>query len=213
MQFNILKNQSNFIKDKDPGPFSKNNGFIYNMELDGTYFKGFKVEEVNCNKAGIAHEANKLDIGWIVLATGSTGTHAGLLAGLHAAGSQIPIMGISVRQPKDKQIAAVYKLTKSTAARITEKEIGVEKVIVDDGYVGAGYGQPNQGTLDAINLIARNEVVSVTRVDESSIIDNSNIGTAHFKMSYTMSFYGNNISDRKGIEATSSLGRPRHRCW
>ena len=55
MQFNILKDQSNFIKDKDPGPFSKNNGFIYNMELDGTYFKGFKVEEVNCNKAGIAH--------------------------------------------------------------------------------------------------------------------------------------------------------------
>ena len=43
-------------------------------------------------------------------------------------------MGISVRQPKDKQIAAVYKLTKSTAATITEKAIGVEKVIVDDGY-------------------------------------------------------------------------------
>lgn len=104
-------------------------------------------------------KANKLDIGWIVLATGSTGTHAGLLAGLHAAGSQIPVMGISVRQPKDKQIAAVYKLTKSTAARITEKAIGVEKVIVDDGYVGAGYGQPNQGTLDAINLIARREGV------------------------------------------------------
>jgi L-cysteate sulfo-lyase len=68
-------------------------------------------------------------------------------------------MGISVRQPKDKQIAAVYKLTKSTAATITEKAIGVEKVIVDDGYVGAGYGQPNQGTLDAINLIARREGV------------------------------------------------------
>ena len=55
MQFNILKEQSNFIKDKDPGPFSKNNGFIYNLELDGYYYKGFRVEEVNCNKAGIAH--------------------------------------------------------------------------------------------------------------------------------------------------------------
>ena len=41
MQFNILKEQSNFIKDKDPGPFSKNNGFIYNLELDGYYYKGF----------------------------------------------------------------------------------------------------------------------------------------------------------------------------
>ncbi|MDA8716919.1 D-cysteine desulfhydrase family protein, partial [Alphaproteobacteria bacterium] len=102
-------------------------------------------------------KANNLDVGWIVLATGSAGTHAGMLAGLHAAGSTIPVMGISVRQPKDKQIAAVHKLAVLTAAQLIDTPIGVEKVIVDDGYVGAGYGQPTQGTLDAINLIARRE--------------------------------------------------------
>jgi L-cysteate sulfo-lyase len=102
-------------------------------------------------------KANDLDVGWIVLATGSAGTHAGMLAGLHAAGSTIPVMGISVRQPEDKQIAAVHKLTVLTASQLTDTPIGVEKVIVDDGYVGAGYGQPAQGTLDAINLIARRE--------------------------------------------------------
>ena len=101
--------------------------------------------------------ANKLDVGWIVLATGSAGTHAGMLAGLHAAGSTIPVMGISVRQPEDKQIAAVHKLAVLTAEQLTDTPLGVEKVIVDDGYVGAGYGQPTQGTLDAINLIARRE--------------------------------------------------------
>ena len=102
-------------------------------------------------------KANDLDVGWIVLATGSAGTHAGMLAGLHAAGSTIPVMGISVRQPEDKQIAAVHKLAVLTASKLTDTPIGVEKVIVDDGYVGAGYGQPTQGTLDAINLIARRE--------------------------------------------------------
>ena len=102
-------------------------------------------------------KANDLDVGWIVLATGSAGTHAGMLAGLHAAGSTIPVMGISVRQPEDKQIAAVHKLAVLTASQLTDTPIGVEKVIVDDGYVGAGYGQPTQGTLDAINLIARRE--------------------------------------------------------
>ena len=102
-------------------------------------------------------KANNLDVGWIVLATGSAGTHAGMLAGLHAAGSIIPVMGISVRQPEDKQIASVHKLAVLTAEQLTEKPLGVEKVIVDDGYVGAGYGQPTQGTLDAINLIARRE--------------------------------------------------------
>ena len=102
-------------------------------------------------------KANNLDVGWIVLATGSAGTHAGMLAGLHAAGSTIPVMGISVRQPEEKQIAAVHKLAVLTAAQLTDTPLGVEKVIVDDGYVGAGYGQPTQGTLDAINLIARRE--------------------------------------------------------
>jgi len=102
-------------------------------------------------------KANNLDVGWIVLATGSAGTHAGMLAGLHAAGSTIPVMGISVRQPEEKQIAAVHKLAVLTAAQLTDTPLGVEKVIVDDGYVGAGYGQPTKGTLDAINLIARRE--------------------------------------------------------
>jgi L-cysteate sulfo-lyase len=102
-------------------------------------------------------KANKLDVGWIVLATGSAGTHAGMLAGLHAAGSTIPVMGVSVRQPEDKQITAVHKLAVLTAAQLTDTPLGVEKVIVDAGYVGAGYGQPTQGTLDAINLIARRE--------------------------------------------------------
>jgi len=102
-------------------------------------------------------KANNLDVGWIVLATGSAGTHAGMLAGLHAAGSKIPVMGISVRQPEEKQIAAVHKLAVLTASQLTDTPLGVEKVIVDDGYVGAGYGQPTQGTLDAINLIARRE--------------------------------------------------------
>ena len=102
-------------------------------------------------------KANNLDVGWIVLATGSAGTHAGMLAGLHAAGSTIPVIGISVRQPEEKQIAAVHKLAVLTSAQLTDTPLGVEKVIVDDGYVGAGYGQPTQGTLDAINLIARRE--------------------------------------------------------
>lgn len=100
-----------------------------------------------------------LNVGWIVLASGSAGTHAGLLAGLHAAGSDIPVMGISVRQPRDKQIAAVHKLAVTTAAQLTDAPLGVEKVLIDDGYVGEGYGLPTQGTLDAINLIARKEGV------------------------------------------------------
>ena len=104
-------------------------------------------------------DAQRLDVGWIVLASGSAGTHAGLLAGLHAAGSDIPVMGISVRQPRERQIAAVHKLAAATAAQLTDIPLSLDKTLIDDGYVGAGYGLPTEGTIAAINLIARKEGV------------------------------------------------------
>jgi L-cysteate sulfo-lyase len=104
-------------------------------------------------------DAQGLDVGWIVLASGSAGTHAGLLAGLHAAGSDIPVMGISVRQPRERQIAAVHKLAAATAAQLIDTPLSLGKTLIDDGYVGAGYGLPTEGTIAAINLIARKEGV------------------------------------------------------
>ena len=50
MKYEILTNKDNYILDNDPGPFSENNGFIYNLELDGIYYKGFEVNKINCNK-------------------------------------------------------------------------------------------------------------------------------------------------------------------
>lgn len=55
MNYEVLTNKGNYVPDHDPGPFSKNNGFVYNLEIDGVYYKGFEVNEINCNKAGIAH--------------------------------------------------------------------------------------------------------------------------------------------------------------
>jgi L-cysteate sulfo-lyase len=102
-------------------------------------------------------EAQGLDVKWVVLATGSAGTHAGLIAGFHALGSDIPIMGISVRQPHDVQVENVYKLAVKTAALLTDKPLDRSKVLVDDGYVGPGYGIPTEGTIAAISSLARHE--------------------------------------------------------
>ncbi len=94
---------------------------------------------------------------WLVLATGSTGTHAGLLAGIHAMGADLPIMGISVRQPRERQIAAVHRLTLTTLELLGASPMPVEQTLVDDGYVGEGYGIPAPSTLEAIGLTARME--------------------------------------------------------
>ena len=102
-------------------------------------------------------EENELSPKLIVLSTGSAGTHAGLVAGFHTLDCDTPIMGISVRQPEEIQIDNVYRLAVKTAALLTDKPLSRDKVLVDDGYVGEGYGTPTDGTLAAINTVARNE--------------------------------------------------------
>ncbi|MBM3566431.1 MAG: D-cysteine desulfhydrase [Alphaproteobacteria bacterium] len=102
-------------------------------------------------------DAAKVKVDWIVLATGSTGTHAGLVAGLHALGRDIPVMGISVRQRKEPQEKAVHKLANDTAKIIGASDVPSGKIMVDDGYVGPGYGVPADSTLEAVSLAARRD--------------------------------------------------------
>jgi len=104
-------------------------------------------------------QASGKPIDWLVMGTGSTGTQAGLVAGLHAIGSSIRVMGVSVRQNKETQIKAVHALTEKVAAKIGTTSVPVSKVMVDDGYVGDGYGIPAPSTLDAVMLAARMDAI------------------------------------------------------
>ncbi|HZV84038.1 MAG TPA: D-cysteine desulfhydrase family protein, partial [Brevundimonas sp.] len=72
---------------------------------------------VDCARE-IVVQADELDmqVDRIVTATGSAGTHAGLVAGLAVMGADIPVLGIGVRAPKPKQEENVLKLARETAA-------------------------------------------------------------------------------------------------
>jgi len=107
----------------------------------------------------ILHQIDEmdLDLKLLVVATGSAGTQAGLVAGFHAHGCDIPIMGISVRQPHDIQVENVYRLAVKTAALLTDKPLSRDQILVDDGYVGEGYGIPTDGTIAATNMLASHE--------------------------------------------------------
>lgn len=94
---------------------------------------------------------------WLVMGTGSTGTQAGLVAGFHALESNIQVMGVSVRQKHDFQVNAVHGLAQRTAERLDPRPLPKSRVIVDDNFVGAGYGIPAESTLEAITLAARLE--------------------------------------------------------
>ncbi|WP_306147393.1 MULTISPECIES: D-cysteine desulfhydrase [unclassified Roseibium] len=94
---------------------------------------------------------------WLVMGTGSSGTQAGLVAGFHVLGYDLPVMGVSVRQPHERQVTAVHATTEKTLEKLGGTSIEKEKILVDDGYVGEGYGLPAETTLEAIHLTARQE--------------------------------------------------------
>jgi L-cysteate sulfo-lyase len=107
----------------------------------------------------IIHQSADQDLhfDWLVMATGSTGTHAGLIAGFHILGANLPVMGVSVRQPRERQMGAVHTLAQATAQKLDASPIPAERTIVDDRFVGKGYGIPAPSTLEAISLTARLE--------------------------------------------------------
>lgn len=96
----------------------------------------------------------------LYLATGSTGTHAGTLAGTIAAGALWQIRGISVSRPREAQEAKVHDLIRSTLDLLgIPAEIPADAIKVDDRFRGPAYGVPTAATMEAIRTAARDEAL------------------------------------------------------
>lgn len=99
-----------------------------------------------------------LVIDHLVTATGSAGTQAGLVTGLKALNCGIPLLGIGVRAPREKQEESVFALALRTAEKLgCPGIVGRGDVVANTDYVGAGYGIPRDDTLEAIRLFAQLE--------------------------------------------------------
>ncbi|NQW00425.1 MAG: D-cysteine desulfhydrase family protein [Rhodospirillales bacterium] len=94
----------------------------------------------------------------IVVASGSTSTHAGLLFGLRALGSSIPVIGVCVRRTSAQQAPRVRaRCTEISALLGTPDYVGADDVVVTDVALAPGYGQLNAMTIEAMQLAARTE--------------------------------------------------------
>ncbi len=103
--------------------------------------------------------AMNLRIDHVVHATGSAGTQAGLVVGLEASNSGIPIYGIGVRAPKAKQEQMVFDLAQQTLdyLGLPASVLARERVVANSDYVGAGYGLPTDSMREALMLMAKHE--------------------------------------------------------
>ncbi|MEM6466098.1 MAG: D-cysteine desulfhydrase [Pseudomonadota bacterium] len=114
---------------------------------------------VNCARELTEQAAQSgLKIDALVHATGSSGTQAGLVAGLAAIKSDIHLLGIGVRAPQEKQEQMVFDLAKRTAQHLgLGTQIARDQVRANCNYIGAGYGHPTQGMIEATKLLAQTE--------------------------------------------------------
>ncbi len=99
-----------------------------------------------------------LELDHVLASSGSGGTHAGLLAGLHGTSAGIPVTGISTRAAKDAQEEKILRLADATAELAgIATPIPAESVTVFDDYVGPGYSLPTEGMIEAIRMFAELE--------------------------------------------------------
>jgi D-cysteine desulfhydrase len=99
-----------------------------------------------------------LRIDRVVVPSGSTGTHAGLIAGFFGCNMNIPIVGIGVSRDPQDQNPMVHDLAQRTA-----KRVGIRDSIPNDAVVTFGdywrpkYSVPNKKMVEAVNLVAKTE--------------------------------------------------------
>jgi len=92
------------------------------------------------------------DADMVVFGTGSCGTHAGLAAGY---GDHSKVLGIRIGEREDMEGVITERAAETAVLAGLDKPVG--DCQVEHGYLGEGYGQINDATIEAIELAGRLE--------------------------------------------------------
>ncbi|MDX9861102.1 MAG: D-cysteine desulfhydrase [Rhodospirillales bacterium] len=99
-----------------------------------------------------------LRIDRVVVPSGSTGTHAGLVTGFHGCNMNIPIVGIGVSRDPADQDPMVYDLVQRTAEWVgVNQPISRSAVLTFGDYWRPKYSVPNKKMVEAVTMLARTE--------------------------------------------------------
>ena len=99
-----------------------------------------------------------LQADWIVFATSSGGTHAGLLVGQHVFGYSGNVLGISIDESEEWLKEHVSELASLTSDKLGDRlEFTPDKVLANSNYCSAGYGVLTDLEREAITLFAKQE--------------------------------------------------------
>lgn len=103
-------------------------------------------------------QAMGLQFDRVVVANGSAGTQAGLVAGFTLLRRRAIVHGFSVLADKQAAHANTLAMARECTALLAgEEEVRTDDVIVEDSHRGPGYGHLTQEAVDALNFVARSE--------------------------------------------------------
>lgn len=95
---------------------------------------------------------------WIIFPSSSGGTQAGLALGARLYNYRGNLLGISIDNPASELSQKVAKLAEETALKLgVDQKFSPEEIMVDDNYLGGGYGIMGDAEVEAITLFARRE--------------------------------------------------------
>jgi D-cysteine desulfhydrase len=104
--------------------------------------------------------AHGVHIDRVVVASGSSGTHGGLLAGFIGNNINIPIVGIGVSRDPADQDPLVHREAVAVAELLGLKmSIPREAVVSIGGYWQPKYSIPNPMMVEAVRMLARTEAI------------------------------------------------------
>jgi len=96
----------------------------------------------------------------VIVASGSSGTHGGLLAGFLGHRIDVPITGIGIRREPAEQEPMVHHEAQAVAALLgLNTRVRRESVVSVGGFWQPGYSRPNAGMVEAVQMLARLEAI------------------------------------------------------
>ena len=134
--------------------------------LGGLGFVGF-AEEVRAQETELGFRFD-----YIVVCSVTGSTQAGMVVGFAADGRADRVIGIDASATAAKTKAQILRIAQNTAKLVElGREITEQDVVLDARYGGPAYGLPNEGTMKAIRLCARQEGVLTDPVYEGKSMD------------------------------------------
>ncbi|MCJ7579889.1 MAG: D-cysteine desulfhydrase family protein [Candidatus Aminicenantes bacterium] len=133
-----------------------------------------------------------VDVDYVLHASGSGGTQAGLTVGAVAMGNKVRVIGISVSEDKKSYSERVWKISGDTSESLhLDIQVKLNDVIVHDEYIKEGYGIINKDVSEAIRITAENEGIFLDPVYTgkamAAFIDL--ISKGHFKKNDNVVFF------------------------